>query len=150
MGKLRRVAVAAVFILTGTSAQAAPNGPLCRGKGTIDQAKPIPSSLAGFARTLFGDDAEPVYRCMNDEVYVCDLRLWQSFACARADTRRVIPDVVQYCKQEPDGDVPMAASGHATIHGWKCVRGRPVITSTDQVDARGFRAETWHVVRGVQ
>ncbi|SEC07548.1 hypothetical protein SAMN05519104_0696 [Rhizobiales bacterium GAS188] len=150
----RLIVVAASMLVcfcAATLVHAAPNEALCDGKGTVDEVKPIPPSLAVFAKVLFGDDAKPVYRCMDDVVFLCDDTVGQSFGCAKADTRRDNPGVTQFCKENPDAPVaPMAASGRATIYSWKCARGKPVITSVGLVDARGYHAENWIEAEGVR
>jgi len=128
--------------------------PLCAGKGNVDEVKPIPQSLAAFASKLFGgelDDAtsETVYRCVDDQVYICNIG--NGFSCDRPSAQRYNPDVVQYCRGNPNSPfVPMSVSGHITMYTWKCVGRRAVIASIEKLDARGFRADMWVAVPGVQ
>lgn len=155
MTVLHRFAITVALTLVGfaipTVAHAASNQALCASRGTIDDAKPIPRSLGGFATTLFGEDAHVVYRCMHDQVYFCDLNVNQTMGCDKADTRRNIPEVIQFCKEEPNASfVPMASSGHRTIYSWRCVHGRPAITSADKVDERGFQAQFWILIGGLR
>ena len=127
--------------------------PLCAGRGTIDDVKGIPQSLASFADTLFGEGAasDTVYRCMNYTVYVCYLPSGFSMGCDKPDTRRFNPEVAKFCLENPNASiVPGAAYGHGTDYLWKCVRGKPVIDFADPLDERGFRRDMWTAVWGVR
>jgi hypothetical protein len=152
MTLFHRLAVTAALALAGptiaTVAHAAPDEALCAGKGTTDEAKPIPPSLVAFAIRLYGEDADVVYRCVDNRAWICSYGV--NIPCGKADTRRNIPEVIQFCRENPNEAVPPAASGHNVIYSWKCVRGKPVITSVGKVDARGYQAEYWTLVPGVQ
>lgn len=82
-----------------------------------------------------------VYRCMNGAIWVCDHGA--NISCAKADTRRRMRSVDDYCKSNPDSIVPMFVTGHGASHLWKCESGKPVITDSLHVDERGFIADHW-------
>jgi hypothetical protein len=142
--------VSAALIALRAPAQTGGTEALCAGKGTIDEVKPIPLWLVGFATKLYGQGGDVVYRCMDDHVWLCSYGA--NLPCGgKADARRNNPGVIQYCRENPnDPFVPMVASGHATVYSWKCARGKPVITSVEKVDARGFIAHIWTLAQGVQ
>ncbi len=148
MNALKATAAAAVlFCATGVAKAEA----LCAGKGTVDEVKPIPQSLAAFANMLFGEEAASttVYRCMDDTVYVCVTG--NGFSCDKPNTRRYNPNVARYCRENPSwSNVPMVVSGHDTIYGWKCAGGKAVINYVEKIDARGYRADMWVAVVGAR
>ncbi len=124
---------------------------LCAGKGTSDEVQPIPQSLFAFANTLFGEDAASatVYRCMYNEVYVC--QIGNGFSYDKPSTDRHNPGAERFCRENPGADmVPMAVTGHGTIYGWACSGRRAVINYVERVDERGFRADMWTPVAGVR
>jgi len=137
------------MVLAATPAEAQNPAALCAGKGTVDETRPIPPSLAEAASRLFGGgDLEfirksTVYRCMNDRVWLCNYGA--NLVCDKADTRRNNPGVTRWCTEHPGStDIPMAASGHGTIYSWACLGTKPRITGVLQkVDARGYIAENW-------
>lgn len=123
---------------------------LCRGKGTIDAVRPIPKSLVTFANILYGEDsaAMTVYRCINGFVYVC--QTGNGFSCDRPNTDPYNLEVERYCQSNPDNPfVPMAVSGHGTIYTWKCIGKHAAIGSVEKLDERGFRADMWTALPGV-
>lgn len=115
-----------------------------------DRAKPLPAELVGAATRLFGlrpDDPKwvresTVYRCMGRAVWLCNHGA--NITCAKADTRRSLPGVAAYCRENPNEDyVPMAVTGHGTIYTWSCVGGKPLSKLSEKLDARGFIADQW-------
>jgi hypothetical protein len=126
---------------------------LCAGKGTIDQTKSIPRSLVEAAGRLFGETdpafvkTSTVYRCMNDEVWLCTYGA--NLVCDKADTSRANSGVAQWCREHPGAsDIPMVATGHGTIYSWACTGTKPRITGVLQkVDARGYIADNWKRLR---
>jgi hypothetical protein len=124
---------------------------LCTGKVAEDTVRPIPPSLYAFADTLFGEDSasHTVYRCMDDRAYVCEIG--NGFSCERPSTDRHNLGANRWCRENPGSDsVPMAASGHGTIYGWKCLGKRAVVDCTQRLDERGFRAEMWTLLSGAK
>jgi hypothetical protein len=87
--------------------------------------------------------ASTVFRCMNGLVFICNYGA--NIPCGgRPDTRRRMPEVDRYCRQNPNDEiVPMAVTGHSTIYGWACERGKPRITYEGQLDQRGFYVPIW-------
>jgi hypothetical protein len=120
---------------------------LCAGKGTVDGTTPIPQSLIESASRLFGSDetdfmGSTVFRCMNDEVWLCNYGA--DLVCGKANTDKINPGVAHWCKENPGAPkVPTAESGPETIYSWKCVGRRPQITGVAKVDARGYFASNW-------
>jgi len=78
--------------------------------------------------------ASTVFRCMNGLVFICNYGA--NIPCGgRPDTRRRMPEVDRYCRQNPNDEiVPMAVTGHSTIYAWACERGKPRITYEGQLD----------------
>ena len=111
-------------------AQAGPGGPPASGR------PPTSQDLASYLNQTY-------FRCMDGLVYVCSIGA--NLPCTgKPDMRRSIPAVADYCRTSPDADaVPMVVTGHSTIYGWACVKGRPVITDRVQLDRRGFQANIW-------
>ena len=122
----------------------------CAKVGNDDRVRAIPPSLIGGAAKLFHETASEaathlymyVYRCMGGSAWVCNHGA--NILCAKADVRRVLPGVTAYCKENLNLDfVPMAVTGHGTIHSWECVGGRARIKQSEKVDPRGFIADQW-------
>ena len=119
--------------------------------GNDDQVQPIPSSLVKQAVQLFDllpEDARwaresTVFRCMGGRIWLCNHGA--NLLCEKADTRRVIPEVASYCRENPNDSevIGMALTGHGVNHFWNCVHGKPHITETEAVDERGFIANQW-------
>lgn len=120
-----------------------------------DIVKTIPKVFLKDARWLYGnadrsDDKNlmisTVYRCMNGRIRLCNAGA--NIVCAKPDTsERVTPELIQYCKQNPDDIVPMVVTGHSTIHSWKCVGKKPQIDSSEELDSRGFVESVWTPTR---
>jgi hypothetical protein len=127
----------------------------CAKVGNDDTVRTIPTALIPEARRLFNlqskDDADfvrrsTVYRCTSGAVWVCNHGA--NIPCAKGDTRRVLPSVTTYCKDNPNEDfVPMVVTGHGTIHSWKCADGKARIKQSERVDSRGFVADQWERVQ---
>jgi hypothetical protein len=140
------IAFAMGLVASQVEAQGAPA--LCAGKGTVDGTTPIPQSLMESASQLFGDDATnfmgtTVYRCMNNEVWLCNYGA--NLVCDKANTNRANPGAAQWCQQNPGAaGVPMAATGHDAIYSWTCAGKRAKITgAVAKVDPRGYLASNW-------
>ena len=119
--------------------------------GTDDTTRPIPETLVPAVNATFKTRMPPrvamdttVFRCAEHRVMVCTVGA--NLACGKADTSRAPnPGVIQWCRDNPDADfVPAAATGHDTIHAWRCHTRKPQIArQTLHVDPRGFVAEFW-------
>jgi hypothetical protein len=136
-----------------TPAKAQDAAALCAGKGTVDETQPIPDALAPEAARIFGIEdlgfvkKATVYRCVDDKIWLCNFGA--NLVCDKADRRRSNPGVVAWCRSHPgSADIPMAATGHATVYAWACAGTTPRITGTLQkIDARGYIAENWKALR---
>ncbi|SEE04520.1 hypothetical protein SAMN05444161_4708 [Rhizobiales bacterium GAS191] len=136
----------APFMILPADAQSAAS--LCAGKGTVDGTTPIPQSLMESASHLFESDAadfmaSTVYRCMNNEVWLCNYGA--NLVCDKANTNRTNPGAAQWCEENRGASsVPMAASGHDTIYSWRCVGRKAQIAGViAKVDPRGYIASNW-------
>jgi hypothetical protein len=147
------LAVALLSLAAFAAVPAEAASPLCARKGNVDKLEPIPGSLVPAAARLFGvtDPAavqsSTVYRCMGGRVWLCNHGA--NLVCGKANTSRSNPGVENWCRENPNAaEVPMAATGHDTIYSWRCVRGKPRLAGTiAKVDARGFLADNWKLLR---
>ena len=142
------VVVAACSIAATPPAFAQDAASLCAGRGTVDVAAPIPTSLMEQAAKLFGGDdtdsfAATVYRCVNGEVWLCTYGA--NLVCDHANVAKANPGATQWCKENPGArSVPMAATGHDTIYSYVCAGKTARISRTiAKVDERGFIAGNW-------
>ena len=128
----------------------------CARVGDDDQARPLRSELVADARRLFeiGSDLSAEFvatsafmRCMNGGVWLC--YVGANLACGKGDVNRNSAGAAAYCRQNPDStDVPMSATGHATVYSWKCVGTKATIDQQfERVDPRGFVADNWKELR---
>jgi len=122
----------------------------CVKKRNDDNVRNIPPSLSTRAAKalnvsqsdIIGSPALYEYRCMNGTIWVCNHGA--NITCSKANTGKHMPSVDQFCRENPSDDVvPMVVTGHDTIHSWKCVNGKPVITNSQRTDERGFIADDW-------
>lgn len=83
------------------------------------------------------------YRCMNGKVMVCFVGA--NLPCARMNAKRDIPGVDKFCRDNPDvASVPAYATGHDSIHAYRCRNGKAEVTGTTrQLDQRGFAKDLW-------
>lgn len=124
----------------------------CARSGNDDRMRPIDASLVAAARKMFGLSADApagwiakstVARCMGGRVWLCNYGA--NIPCGKADTRRVNPGAVAFCKEHPgSGIAPMSATGHATIYSFTCRGAKArVERKFGSVDKRGFVAGSW-------
>jgi hypothetical protein len=142
-------ATAPVSYVTAVRAQSV--DAYCAKMGDDDRVKAIPPGLVPRASKLFGSSSDgsgawvqknTVFRCMSGQVWLCNYGA--NLTCAKADVSRVSKGAEAYCKENPGSDlVPMAATGHATIHTWECVGRKARIKSSEKLDPRGFIANQW-------
>jgi hypothetical protein len=117
-------------------------------------AKPgtVPTDLTGAVAKIFEIDDATVrdaafVRCVGPKLMGC--YVGANLDCFKADTRRALPGATAWCRENPGSkDIPMSATGHATIYAWSCkgrraVAGKTVMT----VDPRGYIAENWKEIR---
>jgi len=119
----------------------------CDGDATTSE-RSLPQSLTAAAAQALDIDAALVktgafYRCSGGRLLVCAVgaNLW----CGMADTDTRPARVVAYCRRNPDAALaPMAVTGHATIHAWRCANGAPQIEpKSTAVDSDGYIADNW-------
>lgn len=130
----------------------------CAKVGTDDTVKTIPPSLIAGAANLYHEPpneaaAHPkmyVYRCMSGSVWLCDHGA--NIPCAKSDTRRSLPSVTAYCKENPNEDfVPMVVTGHApSTHGraWAARRAshnptKLIAVASSQISGSAFNKWRW-------
>jgi hypothetical protein len=139
-----------VFALVSLPAHAEDARAHCSSVGNDDTVKTVPPRLIAGSANLFHESASEaaahrcmyVYRCMSGSIWVCNHGA--NIPCAKGDTIRALPSVTAYCKENPNQDfVPMAVTGHSTIHSWVCVGGKARITQSKKIDSRGFVVDQW-------
>lgn len=98
-------------------------------------AKDIPGADSRAAQTQ--------YRCMNGKVMVCFVGA--NLPCVRMNTARDNPGADMFCRDNPDvASVPAYATGHDSIHAYRCHKGKAEVTgATRQLDQRGFAKDLW-------
>ena len=127
----------------------------CKRVGTDDTTQPIPEVLVPTVNATFGMKMPArvavdttVFRCDHGHVMVCTVGA--NLPCGKANTSREPGEgAVQWCHDNPAAEfVPAAATGHDTIYAWCCQGGAPrILRQPLHVDARGFVAEFWKVLR---
>ena len=112
----------------------------------------VPANLVATVATAFQIDAASVrdaafVRCVGSTLMAC--YVGANLVCDKADTRRILPGATAWCRDNPgSSNIPMAATGHATIFEWSCqgttaVAGKSVMT----VDPQGYIADNWKQLR---
>ncbi|HSO22945.1 MAG TPA: DUF333 domain-containing protein [Chondromyces sp.] len=107
--------------------------------GLVEQGVVAADAPAWFKRNA-------VWRCVDGEVEAC--HFGANLPCLeKADTSRT-PNAAmeEYCTDNPGADsIPAAVTGRATVFGWGCEGGTPVVVEqVFQVDSAGFLADFWH------
>jgi len=111
----------------------------------------VPADLAAEVAAAFHIDnaavaAAAFVRCVGAKVMGC--YIGANLDCDKADTRRTLPGATAWCRDNPGAtNIPMAATGHATIYQWSCngrraSAGKAVVT----VDAQGYIADNWQEI----
>ncbi|HUI12865.1 MAG TPA: hypothetical protein VL048_05270 [Xanthobacteraceae bacterium] len=87
-----------------------------------------------------------VVRCVGAKLMACVVGA--NLDCGKANTRRVLRGATAWCRQHPGAaNIPMAATGHATIYQWSCRRRRAVAgKALVAVDRQGYIADNWKAV----
>jgi hypothetical protein len=108
----------------------------------------VPESLVPRVAAAFQIDASAarggaLVRCVGEALMGCFVGA--NLVCGKADTRRHLPGASAWCRANPGAaNIPMAATGHATIYAWSCAGHRAVAGKTiATVDAQGYIAENW-------
>jgi hypothetical protein len=112
---------------------------VARGLRTATQAPPD-APLDQFRSGSF-------WRCMDGKVYACTVGA--NLPCQEQANTSQAPTaaMTNYCRTNPNGDIPAFVTGRATIYAWSCANG--VATSgrqVAQVDDRGFLANIWYAI----
>ena len=147
--------LSAIAVASIAAAHAEPPAAMCARIGTDDTLRPIPEGLVPAVNAAFGT-AMParvavdttVFRCAGGHVLACTVGA--NLPCGRANTSRTPgAGMLAWCRAHADADfIPAFATGHDTIFAWRCVAGAPQISrQVDDVDARGFVAQFWKVLR---
>jgi len=113
---------------------------------------PAPANLLAPLAKAFDVDVAAVrgasyVRCVGAILMGC--YVGANLVCDQADARRANPGASAWCRAHPGAaDIPMAATGHATIYAWSCVGDRAVAGKIVMpVDAGGYIADNWKEVR---
>lgn len=112
--------------------------------------KAPPHMAAAIARAFQIDEGaarNAFVRCVGAKLMAC--AVGANLDCFKADTRRVLPGATAWCRDNPNADnIPMVATGHATIYAWSCQGDRAVAGKRlVAVDPQGFVANNWREVR---
>ena len=144
-------AVAALIVaLFGPTHRAAAAAAYCPNSAHATPAKVTPDLLPAVAKA-FGIDTgaarDAVFvRCAGVKLMACFVGA--NLDCGKADTRRALPGATAWCRQNPGAaNIPMAATGHATIYQWSCkghraVAGKALVAA----DRQGYIAANWKAV----
>jgi len=154
---MRRSAIATAFVLAAIVVGAgiafplpAAADPYCPNPAHATPAKVPPDLVSVLAKT-FGIDSTVVangafVRCVGARLMAC--AVGANLVCDKADQRRELPGATEWCRDNPRADnIPMFATGDATIYEWSCKRrravaGKVVVT----VDPQGYIAQNWKEV----
>jgi hypothetical protein len=117
----------------------------CATVGTRNNVRELPRNLRKAAAASLelppaaGDLGGYFWRCMDGAVYVC--AVGANIPCqSKADGAHRNADAATFCREKPNADfVPAYATGHRTIHEWRCVSGAAVRGKVvARLDSRGF------------
>lgn len=132
---------------------AAPVAPGLCGPGQSDiRERPAPDALLPRLGRTFGVAAGVLrggsyVRCADGRLMGC--MVGANLNCGHADVSLRSRGGDAFCHDNPGSDVvPMAATGHDMIYGWRCVGTRAVPGHpTTDVDRLGFMARNWRPIR---
>lgn len=85
-------------------------------------------------------------RCVGTKLMACIVGA--NLNCGKADRRRALPGATAWCRDNSGAaNIPMAATGHATIYQWSC-KGRRAVAGKAlvAVDRHGYIAANWKAV----
>lgn len=126
----------------------------CRRVTTDDDPGRVPASLVPAFVKAFGSMATSAlnvegylhYRCYQGTVMGCVVGA--NLNCGKADVSQTSHGGDDWCQSHTnDANVPMAATGHATVYIWRCSGSRAVpVRRSSPVDDRGFEAMNWKVL----
>jgi hypothetical protein len=113
---------------------------------SIIQAMVRERLVSGDAPREFRQNA--VWRCMNGRVLVC--QFGANIPCKeKADLSRVpTPAMENFCRSNPEAEIPATVTGRATVYLWGCGNGKPkVVKQIFKSDPRRFLAEFWQELK---
>ena len=125
----------------------------CKAVGTIDKPDSRyvgPKLPAWMARelNLKPDQGKMMeWRCANGAVLAC--AYGANIPCdSKANTSRTpTTAIVDYCHQNPGSNfIPMYVIGHDSSVSWACHGTKPVVLSSEAVDAQGYQKAFWKKV----
>jgi hypothetical protein len=108
----------------------------------------VPADLVAAVAKAFRIDADEVnsggfVRCAGATLMGC--YVGANLVCDKADTRLVLPGATTWCRKNPGSpNIPMSATGHATIYDWSC-KGQNAVAGKiiAPVDPDGYLAANW-------
>ena len=127
----------------------------CIAVGTIDApdsrytGPTVPNAVKEGLRNMGhpASEAGTVWRCMDGKLFACNGGANLTCSGANASTEPS-PDMVQWCKENPDSHIPATITGHATIYIWDCQGNVPrIVQQVFTVDPSGFIADSWFEIR---
>jgi hypothetical protein len=151
---MRIPASGAAFLLAVLIAAVAPpaqsaaaNQPFCP-EPTHASPQKVPADLLATVAQAFHIDhavaaTTAAVRCIGPKLVAC--YDGANLNCDKADTRRTLPGATTWCREHPGStNIPMAATGHATIYDWSCsdrraVAGKIIVT----IDPHGYGTDNW-------
>jgi hypothetical protein len=85
-------------------------------------------------------------RCVGGRLLACFTGA--NLPCSRMNTERENQGAAAYCRSNPDAPfVPAFATGHDSVHNYRCVAGRAsIVGETFKLDSRGFAATLWVLI----
>jgi len=112
----------------------------------------VPPDLVPAVAAAFNIDKDAApntafVRCVGAKLMGC--YVGANLDCDKANTRRALPGATAWCRQNPGAtNIPMAATGHATIYEWSC-KGRRAVAGKQvmKVDRQGYIADNWKVIQ---
>jgi hypothetical protein len=134
----------------------------CAAVVNIDQPGPnfvglkMPDVIANGLKKASGASADApielftqnaLWRCMDGKVYTCTFGA--NLPCDSKANVDKTPSSAEtdYCKTNPNQDIPAYVTGHDTIYSWTCSQKTPTIQKqVFTVDARGYISEIWYQI----
>jgi len=129
----------------------------CAAVGTADWSV---TDYQGTARYVGPDQPFPgkVWRCWDGKVLGCETGATAGQCMKPNLSREPGPQLVAWCRANPDSSPPFAATGHATAYYWACTNGAPLIIGdaefldpktgqlqriADHIDGLGYLIGPW-------
>lgn len=143
------VLASSIFAVVVPARHAAAAASYCPNPAHAVPVKVPPDLLPAVAKAFQVDPGaarEAFVRCVGAKLMACVDGA--NLDCGKADIRRVLPGATAWCRQNPGAaNIPMAATGHATIYQWSC-KGRRAVAGKAlvAVDPQGYIAANWQAV----